>query len=57
VWYFVHCVTRGQHPTPDVDDGIACLKVLLALEEAAQTGQPVRLEQSGRDTGRACHRT
>ena len=44
--YFVHCVATGQHPTPDVDDGLACLKVLLAMEEAAGTGKPVAVDLS-----------
>jgi len=42
--YFVHCILEGQHPTPDVHDGVACLKVLLAMEEAAKTGAAVRIE-------------
>ena len=39
--YFVHCILTGQHPTPDVDDGLACLRVLLAMEGAAASGKPV----------------
>jgi predicted dehydrogenase len=38
---FVHCILTGQHPTPDVDDGLACLRVLLAMEEAAAVGEAV----------------
>ena len=43
--FFVHCILTGQHPTPDVDDGLACLKVLLAMEEAAASGRPVAIER------------
>ena len=39
--YFVHCIEKGLHPTPDVHDGIACLKVLLAMDESIRTGRPV----------------
>lgn len=42
--YFVHCIIQGEHPTPDVDDGMACVKVLLAMDETARTGQPVAIE-------------
>ena len=42
--HFVHCVLAGQHPTPDVDDGLACLQVLLAMEETSATGKPVAIE-------------
>ena len=44
VRHFVHCVRAGTHPTPDVEDGLACLRVLLAMERAAGTGQPVRVD-------------
>jgi predicted dehydrogenase len=42
--YFVHCLNTGQHPTPDVEDGMRCLQVLLAMEEAARAGKMVRIE-------------
>ena len=44
--YFVHCIATGQHPTPDVDDGLACLRVLLAMEEAAVSGSPVAIDMA-----------
>ena len=42
--HFVHCIGAGLHPTPDVDDGLACLRVLLAMGRAARGGQPVAVE-------------
>ncbi len=42
--YFVHCIETGQAPKPDVDDGIACLKVLLAMEESMRTGRPAAVK-------------
>jgi len=42
--HFVHCLRTGAHPTPDVDDGLACLKVLLAMEETSRTGQAVAID-------------
>jgi predicted dehydrogenase len=38
---FLHCIKTGERATPDVDDGLACLKVLLAMEESIRTGRPV----------------
>jgi len=40
--FFVDCVLEGTHPTPDVEDGLACLRVLLAMDEAVETGKAVR---------------
>ena len=45
-WYqstkhFVHCLEKGLHPTPDVEDGLRCLRVLLAMDETVRTGNPV----------------
>ena len=42
--YFVHCIEAGLHPVPDVDDGLACLKTLLAMDESIRTKQPVSIE-------------
>ena len=39
--HFVHCILAGEHPTPDADDGLACLRVLLAMERAAGGGEAV----------------
>ena len=44
--YFVHCVATGRHATPDVDDGLACLRVLLAMDEAAGTGKPSAVDRA-----------
>ena len=41
--YFVHCLADGHNVTPDVDDGLACLRVLLAMEATIRTGQPARV--------------
>lgn len=41
--YFVHCIDAGGHPTPDVEDGLACLRVLLAVEESIHSGRPVEI--------------
>ncbi|MHB0878645.1 MAG: hypothetical protein ACYC5O_21610 [Anaerolineae bacterium] len=32
----VDCILDGVRPTPDIADGLACLRVLLAVEEAAR---------------------
>jgi len=42
--HFVHCVLADEYPTPDVDDGLACLRVLLAMERAVGAGERVRVE-------------
>ena len=41
--YFLHCIESDEHATPDVDDGLACLKVLLAMDESVRTGKAVRI--------------
>ncbi|NPV08723.1 MAG: Gfo/Idh/MocA family oxidoreductase [Anaerolineae bacterium] len=41
--YFVDCILDRVHPTPDLADGLACLRVLLAMEEAAATGRSCRV--------------
>ena len=43
--YFLHCIETGAHPTPDVTDGIACLKVLLAMDESIRSRKPVRISE------------
>jgi predicted dehydrogenase len=40
---FLYAIETGTHATPDVDDGIACLKVLLAMDESIKTGKPVKI--------------
>lgn len=42
--YFLHCVETGEAAKPDVEDGIACLKVLLAMDESISTGRPVGIQ-------------
>jgi predicted dehydrogenase len=39
--YFVDCIASGLHPTPDVEDGLRCLRVLRAMDESVRTGKPV----------------
>jgi predicted dehydrogenase len=38
---FVHCIASGLHPTPDVEDGLHCLRVLCAMDESVRTKRPV----------------
>lgn len=38
--YFSDCIRAGQHPEPDGAEGLADVRVLLAIEAAANTGQP-----------------
>ncbi len=42
--YFVHCLAAGEAPTPDVEDGLACLRVLRALDESVSSGLPITVE-------------
>lgn len=38
--YFSDCILAGQPPEPDGAEGLADVRALLAIEEAAKTGQP-----------------
>lgn len=42
--YFSDCILRKLPPLPDGQEGLADLRVLLAIEHAAQTGETVHLD-------------
>jgi predicted dehydrogenase len=41
--YFARCLAAGERPTPDVREGIVTVALMQAMEEATQTGGPVKL--------------
>jgi predicted dehydrogenase len=41
--YFARCLARGTAPKPDAAEGIVTVALMLAMEEAAKTGAPVKL--------------
>jgi predicted dehydrogenase len=41
--YFSDCITGGTPPEPDGGEGLADMRVLLAIEEAARSGCPVAI--------------
>jgi len=41
----VRCLNEGGQPRCSGEDGLAALRIALAVRESAQTGRPVRLEQ------------
>lgn len=41
--YFARCLASGETPKPDIAEGIVTVGLLQAMEEAAATGQPVKL--------------
>jgi predicted dehydrogenase len=43
VGYFVECLERGVEPEPNAEDGARVTRVLLAIEESAQSGDVVTL--------------
>lgn len=45
VRHFVECVRDGAIPSPNIDDGIAQLKLELAAKCSAQEGRPVKLAE------------
>ncbi len=47
VRHFVECVRDGTVPTPNIDDGIAHLKLEQAAKRSAQMGRPVALSEIG----------
>lgn len=49
--YFSDCIKRGVPPKADGEEGMADMRALLAIDEAARTGETVRLELQpfGRD--------
>jgi glucose-fructose oxidoreductase len=42
--YFSHCVQHGLHPEPDGAEGLADVRVVRAIYEAAATGRSIDLE-------------
>lgn len=41
--YFSDCILKGETPEPDGYEGLADVRALLAIEEAARTGMPQRI--------------
>lgn len=46
--YFSDCIASGTPPEPDGEEGLADLRALLAIEEAALTGRPVPINSPPR---------
>jgi predicted dehydrogenase len=46
--YFSDCILAGRPPVPDGGEGLADVRALLAIEEAARTGQPQRIATAPR---------
>ena len=42
--YFSDCILNDTHPEPDGEEGLADVRVCLAIEEALRTGLPQRIE-------------
>lgn len=42
--YFSDCILNGVRPEPDGEEGLADVRAMLAIERAAQTGQPQKIE-------------
>lgn len=42
--YFARCLAAGATPKPDAREGIITVALLQAMDEAATTGQPVRID-------------
>lgn len=57
--YFSDCIASGTPPVADGEEGLADMRVLLAIEQAARTGRPVaianpaRARYAGADLARA----
>jgi predicted dehydrogenase len=47
--YFSDCILSGKRPVPDGEEGLADVRALLAIEAAAKTGQPQRVDTPNRD--------
>ena len=41
--YFSDCLLNGQHPEPSGEEGLADVRIIRAINQSAQTGQPVQL--------------
>lgn len=46
--YFSDCIASGTRPEPDGEEGLADLRALLAIEEAALSGRPVAISSPPR---------
>jgi predicted dehydrogenase len=46
--YFSDCIVNAQPPEPDGGEGLADVRALLAIERAANTGQPQKIETPAR---------
>jgi predicted dehydrogenase len=42
-YYFIHCITSGQHAKPDGRDGLAVVAALVAMQEAYERGTVVKV--------------
>lgn len=47
--YFSDCILKSERPMPDGEEGLADMRVLLAIEEAAKTGTPQPIDTPARD--------
>jgi predicted dehydrogenase len=47
--YFSDCILNGERPEPDGEEGLADMRVLLAIEAAAKTGVPQTIATPARD--------
>jgi predicted dehydrogenase len=41
--HFIDCVVNDRQPAVQAEDGLAAVRVVIAMEESARTGQPVNL--------------
>lgn len=46
--YFSDCISSGTPPEPDGEEGLADMRVLLAIEKAARTGEAVPVSTPAR---------
>lgn len=46
--YFADCIQKGIRPEPDGGDGLNDVRALLAIEAAARTGQPQKIDAAPR---------
>lgn len=47
--YFSDCILTGKRPVADGEEGLADVRALLAIEAAAKTGQPQKVQTPERD--------
>ncbi len=43
--YFARCLAAGETPKPDAREGVVTIALLVAMEEACATGQPVKIKE------------